>query len=348
MVVEAPPGAGKTTRVPARCSRRAWPARARSGCSSRGGCRPAWRPRGWPRELGERVGETVGYSVRFDEAGGPAHAAAVHDRGAVRPAAARRSARCGGVSAVVLDELHERHVATDLALAWLRRLRETTRPELAVVAMSATLEAEPVRAFSVGPASDAAPHRAQRGAARSRSTIEHLSVAEAADASARSSGGSRRRCGSSCARSPTATCWCFSRAPPRSGARRPRSPSCRRRRRWPSCRCTARCRSRSRRAPSRPRPPAAARWSWRPTSPSRRSRSTAWWRSSTRAWRASPPTRPGRACRRWRSPRSAAPPPSSAPAARGGRGRDARCASTRSTTSSSARPTTCPRSRAPI
>ena len=58
--------------------------------------------------------------------------------------------RLPGVGAVVLDELHERHVATDLALAWLRRLRETDRPDLAVVAMSATLDAEPVADFVGG------------------------------------------------------------------------------------------------------------------------------------------------------------------------------------------------------
>src|SRR6185369_12728956 len=53
-------------------------------------------------------------------------------------------------SAVILDELHERHVATDLALAWVHHLRATDRPALAVLAMSATLDAEPVRAFLDG------------------------------------------------------------------------------------------------------------------------------------------------------------------------------------------------------
>lgn len=52
-----------------------------------------------------------------------------------------------GVSAVILDEFHERHLATDLALALLRRLQRGTRPDLRLVVMSATLESEPVREF---------------------------------------------------------------------------------------------------------------------------------------------------------------------------------------------------------
>ena len=266
VVVEAPPGAGKTTRVPSALLDAA----------------PAGRPaRFWvlePRRLparlaaarvaaerGERVGETVGYSVRFDEAGGPRTRLRFMTEGLfVRRLLADPELR--GVSAVVLDELHERHVATDLALAWLRRLREGARPDLAVVAMSATLEAEPVRAFLAG---DAAPgdHRAER-----RAEVRRRDRAPAGGAgratTARSSGGSRGRSGSSCARSPTATCWSFFPAPARSGARRPRSPSFPRQPSWPFFPCTARCRSRSRRAPCDR--PGGARWSWRRTSPNRR------------------------------------------------------------------------------
>jgi ATP-dependent helicase HrpB len=147
-VVEAPPGAGKTTRVPR--------ALLRAGASDR----EIWvlEPRRLPArlaatrvasELGERVGETVGYSVRFDEAAGPNTRLRFMTEGLfVRRVLA--SPRLPGVGAVVLDELHERHVATDLALAWVRRLRETDRPDLAVVAMSATFDADPVADFLGG------------------------------------------------------------------------------------------------------------------------------------------------------------------------------------------------------
>ncbi len=161
----------------ARCSTRCARAPARSGCWSRGGCRPAWPRRASPSELGERVGETVGYAVRFDEAGGPNTRVRFMTEGLfVRRMLAAPA--LPGVAAVVLDELHERHVATDLALAWLRRLREADRPDLAVVAMSATLDADPIARLSRrrrrpqrGPhvrRRDRAPARARRSAAGRR------------------------------------------------------------------------------------------------------------------------------------------------------------------------------------
>ena len=56
-----------------------------------------------------------------------------------------------GVGAVVLDEFHERHLQGDLALALLKRLRATSRPELKLVVMSATLDALPVATYLDAP-----------------------------------------------------------------------------------------------------------------------------------------------------------------------------------------------------
>jgi ATP-dependent helicase HrpB len=178
VVIEAPPGAGKTTRVPSALLD-----------ARLGGQGEIWvlEPRRLPARLaatrvaaerGERVGETIGYSVRFDEVGGPRTRLRFMTEGLfVRRLLA--DPELAGVSAVVLDELHEHHVATDLALAWLRRLREGARPELAVVAMSATLEAEPVRAFLAGGARRATTVRSE--GRRFDVTIEHLPVAQASD-----------------------------------------------------------------------------------------------------------------------------------------------------------------------
>ena len=148
VVVEAPPGAGKTTRVPP----------ALLDGDRRAGEIWVLEPRRLPARLaatrvagerGERVGETVGYAVRFDDVGGPNTRLRFLTEGLfVRRLLA--APRLPEVRAVVLDELHERHVATDLALAWLRRLRETDRPDLQVVAMSATLDADPVAEFLGG------------------------------------------------------------------------------------------------------------------------------------------------------------------------------------------------------
>src|SRR6185295_690713 len=114
LVVEAPPGAGKTTRVPR--------ALYEAGLAADG---EIWvlEPRRLParlaaervaRELGERVGETVGYTVRFEDVSSPRTRLRFVTEGLLT----RRlltDPRLAGVGAVVLDELHERHVATDLA-----------------------------------------------------------------------------------------------------------------------------------------------------------------------------------------------------------------------------------------
>jgi ATP-dependent helicase HrpB len=187
VVVEAPPGAGKTTRVPR--------ALLQAGYAERG---EIWvlEPRRLPArlaatrvaaELSERVGETVGYSVRFDEVGGPRTRLRFLTEGLfVRRLLTDPTLR--GVSALVLDELHERHVATDLALAWLRHLRGPpggaiphagARPDLAVVAMSATLESEPARVFLAGAAGRARTVRSE--GRRFEVAIEHLPVSQGKD-----------------------------------------------------------------------------------------------------------------------------------------------------------------------
>jgi len=51
-----------------------------------------------------------------------------------------------GVSVVILDEFHERHLATDLTLSLIKRLQRRN-PKMKVLVMSATLDAEPVASF---------------------------------------------------------------------------------------------------------------------------------------------------------------------------------------------------------
>jgi ATP-dependent helicase HrpB len=93
-------------------------------------------------ELGEQVGQTVGYQVRFEEAVGPKTRLRFVTEGILtRRLLSDPSLK--GVSAVVLDEFHERHLESDLALALLKRLQQT-RPDLRIVVMSATLDAGPV------------------------------------------------------------------------------------------------------------------------------------------------------------------------------------------------------------
>jgi ATP-dependent helicase HrpB len=148
VVVEAPPGAGKTTRVP----------RALLEADLSRGEIWVLEPRRLPArlaaervaaELGERVGATVGYSVRFDDVSGPSTRLRFVTEGLlVRRLLAEPE--LPGVGAVVLDEFHERHVATDLTLALLRRLQLGARRDLRLAAMSATLDAAPLQAFLGG------------------------------------------------------------------------------------------------------------------------------------------------------------------------------------------------------
>jgi ATP-dependent helicase HrpB len=172
VVVEAPPGAGKTTRVPR--------ALHEGGLAGRGEVvvleprRLAARlaARRVAEELGERPGETVGWQVRFEEVAGPRTRIRYVTEGLLT----RRllaSPALPGVGAVVLDEIHERHLQGDLALALLRRLQRTARPDLKLVAMSATLDAGPVAGFL-----GARPLRSE--GRRFEIAIEHLSPEEAA------------------------------------------------------------------------------------------------------------------------------------------------------------------------
>jgi ATP-dependent helicase HrpB len=141
LVLVAEPGAGKTTRAPR--------ALLESELSSRGEILVLEPRRLATRlsaarvaeELGEPLGKRVGYTIRFDDVGGKDTrlrfvTEAVLTRRLVRDPELR------GVSCVVLDELHERSLHADLALAFVKRLRETTRPDLRVLAMSATIDAE--------------------------------------------------------------------------------------------------------------------------------------------------------------------------------------------------------------
>ncbi len=140
--MEAPPGAGKTTRVPAALLNELQgeilvlePRRLAARLAARR----------VSEELGERLGETVGYQVRFDSAGGPRTRLRFLTEGVLT----RRllaDARLDGVACVVLDEFHERHLEGDLALALLKRMQAASRPDLSIVVMSATLDAAAIAA----------------------------------------------------------------------------------------------------------------------------------------------------------------------------------------------------------
>jgi ATP-dependent helicase HrpB len=142
LVIQAEPGAGKTTRVPAALLNAVSgqvlvlePRRIAARMAAR---RVAW-------EFSEELGQTVGYQVRFERVAGPGTRLHFLTEGVLT----RRllsDPELVGVDAVVLDEFHERHVESDLALALLKRLQRQ-RPDLRIVVMSATLDVAPVASF---------------------------------------------------------------------------------------------------------------------------------------------------------------------------------------------------------
>ncbi len=146
LVLQAPPGAGKTTRVPA-----ALLDVFDSGILVLEPRRLAARlaARRVASELGERAGETAGYQVRFEDVSGPRTRLRFMTEGVLTRRLIADPA-LKGVSAVLLDEFHERHLEGDLALALLRRLQHTSRPDLRLAVMSATMDPAPVAAYLGG------------------------------------------------------------------------------------------------------------------------------------------------------------------------------------------------------
>ncbi len=143
-VLVAPPGAGKTTRVPG----------ALLDAGAIDGEIVVLQPRRLAARLaatriaserGVELGREVGYEVRFDRKRSAATRISLVTEGILtRRLLSDPTLR--GVGCVVIDELHERNLDGDLALALVQRLR-AQRPDLALIAMSATLDAEPVAKF---------------------------------------------------------------------------------------------------------------------------------------------------------------------------------------------------------
>lgn len=142
LVIQAPPGAGKTLRVPPlvveETGGQVWVSQPRR-LAARLAARRAAELAGTP------VGTWVGYQVRFEKCGGRRTCLWYVTEGVL----VRRLVKdpdLAGVGAVILDEFHERRLDTDLALALLKRLQQK-RPALRLIVMSATLEVTPVARF---------------------------------------------------------------------------------------------------------------------------------------------------------------------------------------------------------
>jgi len=128
-VLQAPPGAGKTTRVPLALLDAEWPRRlaARAAARFMAHC------------LGEQVGETVGYRVRLDTRVGATTRIEVITEG-VLTRLLQEDPALDAVGLVLFDEFHERSLQADLGLALCLDSQAALREDLRLVAMSATLD----------------------------------------------------------------------------------------------------------------------------------------------------------------------------------------------------------------
>lgn len=146
LVVQAEPGAGKTTRLPEVMldggwaeNGEIWIAQPRRIAARLAALRVA-------SQRGESVGGTIGYQVRFDAK----TSAATRVRFVTEGILARRlidDPTLAGIGAVVFDEFHERHLDADLALALVRALKRGARPDLRCAVMSATLDPGPIATY---------------------------------------------------------------------------------------------------------------------------------------------------------------------------------------------------------
>src|SRR3954471_6044264 len=162
LVLSAPPGAGKTTRVPPALLSSSWPVQTASSRRiillqpRRLAARAAAQR--MAELMGEAVGETVGYRVRLDRRIGPKTRIESVTTGLFLRQL-QGDPELKGVAAVLFDEFHERSLDGDLALALALESQASLRPDLRLVVMSATLDTAAVAALLPGSATLASEGR---------------------------------------------------------------------------------------------------------------------------------------------------------------------------------------------
>ncbi|UYN96815.1 MAG: ATP-dependent helicase HrpB [Enhydrobacter sp.] len=142
-VLVAPPGAGKTTRVPLALLDAPWLQGRKIVMQEPRRLAARAAARRMAATLGEPVGATVGYRVRLDSKVGPRTRIEVVTDGLFLRIL-QDDPSLDGIGCVIFDELHERGLETDLAFALVREAQTALREDLRVVAMSATLDPGPV------------------------------------------------------------------------------------------------------------------------------------------------------------------------------------------------------------
>ncbi|HEV2606513.1 MAG TPA: ATP-dependent helicase HrpB, partial [Xanthomonadaceae bacterium] len=155
LVLEAPPGAGKTTQVPIALLDAPWlvgkkivmlePRRVAARAAAHF----------MAKQLGEAVGETVGYRIRFENKVSARTRIEVVTEGIltrmIQDDPTLGEGGLEGIGALLFDEFHERHLSSDLGLALALDVQSQVRDDLRIVLMSATLDGEKLAAFLDAP-----------------------------------------------------------------------------------------------------------------------------------------------------------------------------------------------------
>ena len=146
LVLVAPTGSGKTTQVPQMLldagiasDKMIVVLQPRRVAARTVATRVAWERQG-------KLGAEVGYQIRFDDHTSPGTRIAFVTEG-ILLRWLQDDRTLANIGAVVFDEFHERNLLSDVALALVKHLQQSQRPDLVMLVMSATLDAEPVAAY---------------------------------------------------------------------------------------------------------------------------------------------------------------------------------------------------------
>ncbi|KQY49302.1 ATP-dependent helicase HrpB [Lysobacter sp. Root494] len=176
LVLEAPPGAGKTTQVPPALLDAAWLDGRRIVMLEPRRVAARAAAQFMAKQRGEDAGGTVGYRIRFENKVSATTRIEVVTEG-ILTRMIQDDPTLEGVGALLFDEFHERHLAADLGLALALDVQASLRDDLRIVVMSATLDGERLAAFLDAPRLSSAgrshPVAVSHFPARREEAVEH-------------------------------------------------------------------------------------------------------------------------------------------------------------------------------